>query len=248
MDSERIKRVSILRVPVDILAEEDIEEVVRSMFSDGRNHQIVLLSLWDLMKARRSADFRTMVNGASLVIPISLSIVRAARFLRRAEPARYMPFEFVIKLLNVLDRWNKTVYLFGGTRKTLTRTEKNIRDTYPNVRIVGRYHGYYPRAVEPAIVEAVRKATPTLLLVGQGVPGHERWIPRSMKSFNAGIYLWCSNLFDVFAERVAKPSKALFDRGLEWIPFVLRHPWKLFRAFTFMRFKLLLLWYRIRKL
>ncbi len=248
MDTERIKRVSILKVPVDILAEEDIEDVVKSMFSDGRNHQIVLLSLWDLMKARRFADFRTMINGASLVIPISSAIVKAARFLKRAEPVRYQPFDFVIKLLNVLDRWNKTVYLFGGTRKTLAKAERNLRDTYPNVRIVGRYHGWYPKAMEPAIVEAARKATPTLLLVGQGVPGRERWIPRAMKAFNSGLYLWCSDLFDVFAERSPKPSRALFDKGLEWLPYTARHPWKAVRFLTFLRFKFLLLWYRIRGL
>ena len=68
------------------------------------------------------------------------------------------------------------------------------------------------------IVEAVKKATPSLLLVGAGVPGREKWIPRNLARFNSGIYLWCSDLFEVFAERRSKPSKSLFRKGLEWMP------------------------------
>ena len=104
MDSQApLSRISILGVPVDILPEEGIEDLV-ARFADGKNHQIILLSLWDLMRARRSGEFRTMVSGASLVLPISLSIVKGARFLRRAEPVRYMPFDFVVKLLAALEQ------------------------------------------------------------------------------------------------------------------------------------------------
>lgn len=248
MDSDRVTRISLLNVPLDILKPEDFDDVIRSMFSDGRNHQIVLLSLWDLLRARRSGEFRTMVNGASLVLPISRSLVRGARFLRWEEPVRYMPFDFAIRLLNALERWNRSVYLLGSTRRNLSLAEENIHATYPGIRIVGRFPGHYPKQMEQSILQAIRKSTPTLLLVGRGVAGRERWIPRSLKHFNSGLYLWCSDLFDVFAEKVPKPSKALFDRGLEWLPYTLRRPWKVFRILPYLRYHLLLLWYRIRRL
>jgi len=247
MDSNRMTRISLLNVPLDILKPEDFDDVIRSMFSDGRNHQIVLLSLWDLLRARRNGEFRTMVNGASLVLPISRALVRGARFLRRAEPVRYMPFDFAIRLLNALERWNRSVYLLGSTRRNLGLAEENIHATYPGIRIVGRFPGHYPRNMEQQILQAIRKSTPTLLLVGRGVLGRERWIPRSLKHFHSGLYLWCSDLFDVFAEKAPKPSKALFERGMEWIPYTLRRPWKIFRFLSYLRYRLLLLWYRIRR-
>ena len=248
MDSDRVKRISLLNVPLDILKPEDLEDVVRAMFSDGRNHQIILLSLWDLLRARRNGEYRTMVKGASLVLPISRSLTRGARFLKRGEPVRYMPFDFTIRVLNVLERWNRSVYLLGSSRRNLSLAEDNIRATYPGIRVVGRYPGRYPNQVEQSIIQSIRKATPTLLLVGRGIPGGERWIPRGLKHFNAGIYLWCSDLFDVFAEKSVKPSRRLFDHGMEWIPYTLRRPWRILRVFPFLRYAFLLLWYRIRKL
>jgi N-acetylglucosaminyldiphosphoundecaprenol N-acetyl-beta-D-mannosaminyltransferase len=241
-----LSRVSVLGVPVDILPPEGIEDLV-ARFADGKNHQIVLLSLWDLMRARRNGEFRTMIAGASLVLPISLSITKGARFLRRAEPVRYMPFEFVVKLLAALELHGKSVYLLGSTRTSIQKAEGNIKTTFPGLRVVGRYAGRYPKPMESSIIEAVKKATPSLLLVGAGVPGREKWIPRNLARFNSGIYLWCSDLFEIFAERRSKPSKQLFKNGLEWLPFVLLRPWKMYRAFIYLWYTILLLVARLRR-
>ena len=241
-----LNRISVLGVPLDVLPEDRIEELVAS-FEDGKNHHIILLSVWDLMRGRRRGEFRTMISGAELVIPISLSLIKAARFLKREEPVRYPPFDFVVRLLGVLERRGKTAYLLGSSRSHLQRAEVNIKSTFPGLRVVGRYAGRYPKSMEASIVEAVRKATPSLLLVGSGVPGRERWIPRNLPKFNAGIYLWCSDLFEIFADHRRKPSQALFSRGLEWIPALLRKPWKLYRAFVFAWFKVLLLVERLKR-
>lgn len=245
MDSLALNRISVLGVPVDILPEDRIEDLVAS-FEDGKNHQIVLLSLWDLMRARRNVEYRTMVAGASLVLPISLSIVRGARFLRRQEPPRYMPFDFAVKVLGILERKGKSVYLLGSNRAKVQRAENNIKTTFPGLRVVGRYAGRYPKTAETAIIEAVRKATPSLLLVGSGVPGRERWIPRNLPRFNSGIYLWCSDLFEVFADGRGRPSKALFQRGLEWMTYILRRPWKAYRLFVYLWYLALLLVARVK--
>ncbi|HOX30923.1 MAG TPA: WecB/TagA/CpsF family glycosyltransferase [Spirochaetales bacterium] len=246
MDSQyELKRSQVLGVPVDILPPDRIEEIA-SRFEDGKNHQIVLLSLWDLMRARRSGEFRGMVAGASLVLPISRSIIRGARFLRKPEPVRYMPFDFIIALLGALERRGRSVYLLGSSRSVIQKAEVNIKSTFPGLRVVGRYAGRYPKPMEGAIIEAVRKSTPSLLLVGNGTPGRERWIPRNLSRFNAGLYLWCSDLFEVFAKRHGKPSRELFDRGLEWLPYLLRRPWKAYRIFVFLWYEILLLAARLR--
>ena len=131
MVHDRVTRISVLKVPVDIVEPDDLEEVVKAMYSDGKNHQIILLSAADLMRARRSGEFRTMIAGASLVVPISASIVRAAKFLKRPAPVRYEPFDFIVKLLSILERWGKSAYLFGGSPKGLSRASKNIKATFP---------------------------------------------------------------------------------------------------------------------
>lgn len=242
----RVKRVNVLRIPVDIVSPDDLEDVVKGMYSDGKNHQIVLLSASDLIKARHSGELRTMIAGASLVVPISLSIVSTAKFLKRAAPVRYEPFDFIVRTLAILERWGKSAYFFGGGDASLVKALKNIKATFPGLRIVGGHSARFPKGYLPKIVEAIRKASPTLLLVGAGVPGGERWIPRNMKHFNSGIQIWCSDVFSVFAERRKRPPQKLFASGLEWLYYLPRRPWRILRAFAAIEMGVAGLWYRIR--
>jgi N-acetylglucosaminyldiphosphoundecaprenol N-acetyl-beta-D-mannosaminyltransferase len=238
------ERISLLKVPLDIVTPDRLEEVVYELLDRGKGQNIVLLSLWDLLKARRNGEYRAFVQEAALVIPISKSLVRGARFLTGKTPARYMPFDFVVQLLAILEKRELTVYLLGSRGRVLQKTEKNIRQTFPGLRIVGRYAGAFRKQEEATLMEAIRKAAPALLLVGQGVRGEECWIARNSLRLSRGLRLWCSDLFDIFAEKRQRPSRGVFDRGLEWIGFCFQRPPRFFRIFPYLYYKWLLLIYR----
>jgi N-acetylglucosaminyldiphosphoundecaprenol N-acetyl-beta-D-mannosaminyltransferase len=230
---------------LDILPAERIPDAVAEMLRSGADTQIVLLSLWDLLRARRNSEYRTYVSNAALVIPISKSLIGGAHFLTGKTPIRYMPFDFVVKLLTALEQKNGSVYLLGARRRSLQTAERNIRQTFPGARVVGRCAGWFHRQDEPDIIRAIKKASPSLLLVGRGVSGDEKWIERNKRFFGPGIQLWCSDLFDVFSERKKRPSRAVFERGLEGLLLCVRFPWRCIRIFPYIYYKILLLFYRL---
>ena len=246
------ERIMLLRVPLDILPPEDIPGFFHSLIAEDdspnayqRGRDIVLLSVWDLLRARRNNEYRNFILRAALVIPISKSLVSGARFLTGKKLIRYMPFNFIISLLSSLEKREYQLYLLGAKSQILKKAEKNIHATFPRLRIVGRCTGYIKRQEEPALIEAIRKASPSLLLAGKGIRGGELWIARNGTRLNTGFRLWCSDLFHVFAEKRRRPSDAVFDRGLESIGFCLRNPLLFFRIFPFLRYKLLLLFYKL---
>jgi N-acetylglucosaminyldiphosphoundecaprenol N-acetyl-beta-D-mannosaminyltransferase len=241
------ERVTFLKIPIDIVEPNRLGLLAFDLLTEGKEQNIVLLSLWDLLRARRNAEYRDYVKKAALVIPISKSIISGIRFLLGKQAVRYMPFDFVISLLRTLESYEFSSYFLGGKKRILTKVEKNIRETFPGLRIVGRYPGSFRRQDEPAIIEAIHKASPSLLLVGKGVRGGEHWIARNGKRLGKGLRLWCSDLFDVFAERKRHPSRTSFDLGFEWIGYCLQNPIKLLRIFPFLYYNLLLLIYKIFK-
>jgi N-acetylglucosaminyldiphosphoundecaprenol N-acetyl-beta-D-mannosaminyltransferase len=242
-----VERISLLKVPLDIVPQEHLPDLILQLLNSENSGNIVLLSLWDLLKARRNGEYRAFVTGASLVIPISKSLIGGAKFLTGKTPIRYMPFDFVVSLLTILEKREFSAYLLGGRQKILKKTEKNIRQTFPRLRIVGRYPGGFKRQEEATLLEAIRKAAPSLLLVGKGVKGGERWIARNSVRLNKGFRLWCSDLYDVFAERRKRPSRGVFERGFEWVGFCFRNPLRVFRIFPYMHYKFLLLIYKLAK-
>ncbi|MCL2831898.1 MAG: WecB/TagA/CpsF family glycosyltransferase [Treponema sp.] len=246
-------RISLLRVPIDIIPPDDLQEIVCRQFFDtqGRENEdrqgfnIVLMSIWDLLKARRAGEYRDFIMKASMIIPISKSQITGARFLKKSTPVRYMPFHFIINLLSILETHEFTVYLMGGNEKILRRVENNIHQTFPRLRIVGRCKPSFGRQEEPVIVEAIRKAAPHLFLGGRGIRGGELWIARNDTGLNRGIRLWCSDIFDVFAEKRSRPGEKIFNLGLEAFYYCLKNPLRFFRVFSYIRYKFLLLFYRL---
>lgn len=242
------ERVNILKVPIDIVDPDQLGLLAFQLLAEGKEQNIILLSVWDLLRARRNSEYRDYVKQAALVIPISKSIIRGIQFLLGKQAVRYMPFEFVISLLTMLESHELSCYLLGSRKRILVKIERNLRVTFPGLRIVGRYPGSFKRHDEATIIEAIRKASPALLLVGKGVRGGEHWIAWNNGQLGKGMRLWCSDLFDVFAERKRHPSRATFDLGLEWIGYCLQSPIRLLRFFPFMYYNLLLLVYKIFKI
>ena len=244
---QRRRRVSFLKVPIDIVEPDQLGLLAFQLLAEGKESNIVLLSLRDLLRARRKSEYRDYVQKAALVIPISKNIVGGVRFLLKEQAVRYMPFDFVVNILTMLESCEFSCYLLGGKKRILEKAEKNIRDTFPSLRVVGRFPGSFKRQEEPVIIEAIRKASPSLLLVGEGVRYGEHWIARNSSRLGKGMRLWCSDLLDVFGERKKRPSRTVFGLGLEWVGPCLKNPFRMLRIFPFAYYNLLLLVYKIFK-
>jgi N-acetylglucosaminyldiphosphoundecaprenol N-acetyl-beta-D-mannosaminyltransferase len=247
-------RIVLLRAPIDIVSPEELPEVINNLIPNEKaayeaqeKRNIVLLSLWDLLRARRNNEYREYLYNAVLVIPISKSLVSGARFLTGKKVYRYMPFKFVISLLSILEKREYPLFLRGGKGQILKKAEKNIRSTFPGLKVVGRCEGKIRKQEEPAVIEAIRKSSPSILLAGKGVRGKELWIARNSSRLNSGFRLWCSDLFEVFADKKHRPSDAVFEKGLESIGYCFRNPLKFFRVFLFIYYNLLLLIQKLTK-
>ena len=243
------QRIKFLKVPIDVVAPEDLGDVIYDFLNEKKEHNIVLLSVWDLLRARRSGEYRQYISRASLVIPISKSIITGLKFITGKKAYRYMPFDFIVSLLTILENREYSSFLLGGKKKILGIAEKNMRQTFPKLRIVGRFHGYFKKQEEAVIVKAIKKASPSLLLVGKGVRGEEKWIARNNVAIGQqGLRLWCSDIFDVFAEKKKRPTSATFNAGMEWLGYCFQNPIRFFRFFSFLRYKIIVLFYKIFKM
>ena len=182
-----------------------------------------------------------------MVIPISKSILKGAKFLKKDVPVRYNPFEAVIQILTILDTHYKTLYMFGSSKKTLNKAEKNIKDTFRNLRVIGRYGGYYPKSVEDDIVEAIYKAQPSLVLLSDGIKEKNCWSYKRRNRFSTSIFLYYKDAFGIFSERVKRVKESTFNKGHEIFVEVLHNPFKIFLLLPYLWYIIVLVWYRLFK-
>ena len=239
-------RIELLGVPVDVCRPENIEEEIMKILEKPGTKQIVFLTVWDLLKARnKKKDFCDCLRNADLILPISKSILKGARFLKLQVPVRYNPFTAVIQILNTLDRHYKSLYLLGARKKTLQKAEHNVHDTFKGLRIVGRYVGYFPKSSEADVVQAIYKASPSLVILSEGIKEKNLWAYHRRERFSSSIFLYYRDCIGIFAGRIRRVSEKSFDAGHEIWNEIGHSPFKVFLIFPYIRYKMLLIFYRL---
>ncbi len=194
------------------------------LWDDEKNHQICFLSERYFHRARRTDEYGSMIASADLVLPCSPALVRnidSARQLdARTSPVPFVhqlmldamaenagieddqplqlrsfrPQKVITTLLSALEIKKGSVFLIGGNPVPLIKAQKNLRATYPGLTIVGSIDGHYRPHEESALVEAIQKGNPSLLLLGAPIPEGECWIPRHMSRTRSGIFLYYAPL------------------------------------------------------
>lgn len=242
-----IQRIYVLGVPVDICKPQELESRIMELVEKPGAKQIVFLSVWDLLRARRKGEYSECVKNADLVLPVSKSILSGAKFLKKNVPVRYNPFDCVINILSVLTSHLKTLYILGGRKKTLMTAERHVRSTFKGLQVVGRYVGYYPKSVEDDIVQAIYKASPSLVLVSDGIKEKDTWSFTRRNRFSDSIFLYYHDAVGIFSQRITRVNERTFNKGLEIWSEIIRNPLKIFLVFPYMWYLILLLWTRVFK-
>ena len=242
-----LQRITLLRVPLDIVPEDQIARIAHELAESDGHKAIVFLTYSKFTKARRDPEFLAQLNKAALIIPVSKSLEQGCRFLKLPEPVRHYPFSFVIQFLGALEEKRRTLYLLGDRHEAIQTIAANMRTSFPGLNLVGRHTGHYGRDKEDPILLAIQKATPTVLLLGPGVPGREKWAFRQGASLPVKISLHTEETYKIMAGKKRRPSKAAFRKGTYELHRSLFNPLRLIRVFSYSWFGLLLLVHRLRK-
>lgn len=227
------KRISVLRIPLDIIHEDQIEQKIFQLLENGENNQICFITFRDMMRAQFNKKLRNCFKKSSLNIPVTVSARFAASWLKLEKPLVHNPFTFIIRLLGVLEKYQKSVYILGSKKQHIQMSEKNLRTSFPGLHIVGRYAGSFSNQEENNVLTAIKKSSPSFLLTGKGLKGNNLWISRNLRSFNPGLAMWGRNCFEVFSGKRSKPRNMT---GFKWfletvLSFIL--PWRLLRFLLF---------------
>jgi len=248
LENSELKKINLLGIPVSNCDTEGALRALKIFFVDGRQHQVVFLDRKGLFRARHDAEYRRCLQQASLVLPVTGQLVRSAKLLKLDRIYRFYPFEFIIRLLSLTEKLNLSVYLLGARKGELERVEKNLRDSFPGLSVVGRFSGYYSKDIEKDIILTIKKTSPAFLLIGGGIPGRNLWILRHKKELNNGVFLWADNCFDIFSGKLNHPPKWLIKSGFESLFGLYKRPWRLLLIFPYLYYWVLSLVYKIFKL
>lgn len=245
-----MRKFSIFGLSITDGTTDEFVNLIFDNLKNGKKTHIVTLNSLMLLRTIFSRKYKNIIKNAELVFVESAGVEIACKLLGYKIKNRIAGIDFFRELLYHIDHFQKSVYLFGGSFDTITKTEKNIKLAFPTIRIVGRYKGYFNKEEEEKIKIAIQKANPDFIFVALGVPKQEKWI--SLNSDIINVAMGVGGSFDVFAGKRKRAPEFFQNHGLEWLYRIVFIPGRIFQIFPLFLFSIIVVFYvsfmKIKKL
>lgn len=228
--------VAILGCRVHRLSMAETLEAVRRLLEQGGFHQIVTADSSALVIAQSDPEFREIVNSASLVTPDSIGVVWASRRLGAPVPSRVTGVDLMDHLCRFAAETGRTAYFLGAAPGVAEEAARRLEERYPGFRVVGTRHGFFGPEEETALVEEIRRARPSFLMVALGIPKQEKLIARHLSRLEVPICVGVGGSLDCFSGRVKRAPKIFQRLHLEWLFRLLSNPRKANKVMLLPRF------------
>lgn len=214
-------KINILGVAFDALTLGEAEERADALLCSGAGGYIVTANPEIVLRCREDAAYAAAVNGAALVLADGVGDLCAARILGTPLPGRVAGADLVPRLLARLAERGGSVFLYGARPGVAERAGESLQSACPGLRIAGTENGYI--SDETALLEALEREKPDLLLLGLGAPRQELWMAENRQRTSA-VMIGVGGLLDVFAGDIPRAPEAWQRLGLEWLYRLLREP------------------------
>ena len=215
--SVRVLGVEVHPCTWPALQEAIVEAVAARRGSIVANHNLHSLYLY-----HHDAAVRAFYGSAAVIHIDGMSLVVLGKLLglplERAH--RLTPLDWIRPLLADAARRRWRVFYLGGKPGVAERAAELLRGEFPGLAFQTA-HGYFDarRASEEnrAVVDAINRFDPDLLLVGMGMPRQEHWILENRADIAARVVFNVGGLMDYIAGETATPPRWLGRLGLEWL-------------------------------
>lgn len=168
-----------------------------------------------VMLCRDDQKLLDVVNGAVLVLPDGIGIIKGAQLLGTPMKEKIPGIEFAEALFGLMAEKGKSLFLFGAKPGVAEQASEKLAQRFPGLRIVGTNDGYFTD--DEPVVAKINEVSPDLLLVCLGAPKQELWMQRNAPRLRVGLMAGLGGSMDVFAGVAERAPEAWRKLNLEWL-------------------------------
>ena len=215
-------RINVLGVGFDnVTMEEAVERGMELLHSPGA-HYVVTPNPEIVEVCRENLAAKIAVNGADLVLPDGIGVIKGAAMLGTPLKEKTPGIEFAGHLMERMAGEGLSLYLLGAKPGVAEKAAENLRAQYPGLVIAGTHDGYFKE--DGPVVEDIRQSGADVVFVCLGAPKQELWMEKNGPATGAHLLCGLGGSLDVFAGVVERAPKFWSDHGLEWLYRLCKEP------------------------
>ena len=215
-------RIDVLGVGFDnVTMEEAVARGVELIHQKG-SHYVVTPNPEIVEVCRENLAAKIAVNGADLVLPDGIGVIKGAAMLGTPLKEKTPGIEFAGHLMERMAGEGLSLYLLGAKPGVAEKAAENLRAQYPGLVIAGTHDGYFKE--DGPVVEDIRQSGADVVFVCLGAPKQELWMEKNGPATGAHRLCCLGGSLDVFAGTVERAPKFWCDHGLEWFYRLCKEP------------------------
>ena len=215
-------RIDVLGVGFDnVTMAEAVEQGMALLHSEG-SHYVVTPNPEIVEACRENGAARAAVNGADLVLPDGIGIIKGAAMLGTPLKEKTPGIEFAAHMMERMAGEGMSLYLLGAKPGIAEQAAENLSAQYPGLKIAGTHDGYFKE--DGPVVEDIRQSGADCVFVCLGAPKQEFWMAKNGPATGARLLCGLGGSLDVFAGTVERAPKFFCDHGLEWFYRLCKEP------------------------
>lgn len=210
--------------------EESFHEKVKQKIENNEKMFIVTANPETLMMAEEIPEFKKCIlDNRAVIVPDGIGVVKGMKMLDFETNGTITGVELAKKVLEFANDKKKSIYLFGAKKEVIDGMGNLIKNSYPNIEILGLQDGYVDD--KQKIFEDIIDKKPDIVLVALGIPQQELLIYNNLDRFDKGIFIGVGGSFDVLSGMKKRAPKIFIKTHLEWLYRITTEPKRLKRFF-----------------
>ena len=215
-------RIDVLGVGFDSLTMDEAVQRGMALMAEKRAAWVVTPNPEIVMLAREDPALLSAVEGAALVLPDGVGVVKGARILGTPLKEKIPGIDFAANLMAKMAEKGQKLFLLGAKPGIAEAAAQELERRFPGLVICGTNDGYFQD--DAPVIEKINAAAPDLLLVCLGAPKQELWMQTNAPKLRVGLMAGLGGSLDVFAGVTERAPEAWQKLGLEWLYRLLKEP------------------------
>ena len=215
-------RIDILGVGFDSVTRAEAVDRAMELLRGGGTHYVVTPNPEIVECCRVDAEAKAAVNGAALVLPDGIGVIKGAQLLKTPLKERVPGIEFAAELMERMAAEGRSLYLLGAKPGVAAEAAERLAGKYPGLKIAGTHDGYFKD--DAAAAEWIRASGADAAFICLGAPKQEKFMAKYGAATGAKLLCGLGGSLDIFAGKSERAPKFFCDHGLEWFYRLLKEP------------------------
>jgi N-acetylglucosaminyldiphosphoundecaprenol N-acetyl-beta-D-mannosaminyltransferase len=227
-------RANVLGVGIHALDMQSAVEFLENCLFLRRKGYVCVTGVHGVMEARRSAEFRRILDRALLVTADGMPTVWVGRLQKYKAMGRVFGPDFMLEVCARSAQSQCTHFLYGGKPGVANELRQKLEQWFPGIRIVGTFTPPFRplTAEERAQFEgAIRELKPDIIWVGLSTPKQERFMATIIDRLTCRLMIGVGAAFDIHTGKVKDAPRWMKNAGLQWFHRLCQEPRRLWKRY-----------------